>query len=112
MKKIIYFLIIMISALIFFNANNLFAQEVKTLEGDVTNVDTLASTFEIKWLMDYDDFDYMMKSFKITEDTKIYKGGEFIDIAELNIDDHVIVEYFVDPASFMQVAKSVEIQLQ
>lgn len=67
--------------------------DMKTIEGEVVLADSTQSVLTVKWLKNAGDPERREKTFLISEDTNITKGGAPIGLADVKAGNLVIIEY-------------------
>ena len=71
---------------------------IKTVSGKVNKTDWVGSTMIVRWFQPNGSYDEI--SIKINKKTSIYKGGDPLSFAAINIWDDVNVRYYDDPKDF------------
>ncbi|MBN2453767.1 MAG: hypothetical protein JXB40_05875 [Candidatus Omnitrophica bacterium] len=70
-------------------------RDIRTMSGTIDAINTFDSMITVKW-QDYDLIHFNKTTFKIPEGMKFYKETDIIDIFDLNINDPVNIEYYID----------------
>ena len=79
---------------------------IKTLEGEVTQIDTVGNTFVIRWMGWDDGIGYREAAFSVSPATKIIKGTDAISFMDVNQFDRVVINY-IDDHSTAPMATSI-----
>ena len=103
----------MIFGAVLFTAASSYCQEkedakTKTIDGNVLSVDWEKSILTVKWFSNSGELEYEETSVNVPGDIKISKGGDTVGLMDLEVGDHVIIEYYGDIESPMAKGITVE----
>ncbi len=70
------------------------AQEIKTIDGNVVSADWENSSLTVKWFHSLGELEYEEETLLVPQDVKIIKGEDTIGLMDIEVGDHVIVEYY------------------
>ncbi len=79
-------------------------QNMKSMSGNITEVDTFNSTVTVKW-QDLNLIGYNSITFTIPEGMEFYKKGEEVDIMDLNVGDPVTIAYYTDKNAVPKIVR-------
>jgi len=70
-------------------------RDIRRMAGNITDVDTFDSSLTVQW-QDLDLIHYNSTTFKVPEGMTFNKGTDTEDILDINVGDHVTIEYYID----------------
>ena len=79
-------------------------RDMRSMDGNITEVDTFNSTITVKW-QDQNLIGYNYTTFAIPEGMTFYKGSDTVDIFDLNIGDPVTIEYYIDKTGTSKIVR-------
>ena len=79
-------------------------QDMRSMSGNITEIDTFNSTITVKW-QDLNLIGYNFTTFTIPEGMTFYKRGETADITDLNIGDPVTIAYYTDKNAVPKIVR-------
>ncbi|MBU1870018.1 MAG: hypothetical protein KJ818_06060 [Candidatus Omnitrophica bacterium] len=68
-------------------------KQIKTLRGQISQIDWVASTITVRWLATEGYVSYDEVTFFVPDSTRIVKEGASVALTDLQVQDSVIVEY-------------------
>ena len=83
-------------------------QEIKMIDGNVVSADWENSSLRVKWFHSPGEAEFEEETLLVPEGLKITKGEDTIGLMDLEVGDHVIVEYYEKLE--MPTAKSIRVQ--
>lgn len=72
--------------------------EMRTLDGTITDIEWVGSALTVKWTNPQDSMD-RETTFQVRQGTKIFRGGQSIDLSDLYRGDSVMLTYNIDPTN-------------
>jgi len=82
--------------------------EIKTIDGNVVSADWENSSLAVKWFHSPGEAEFVETTLLVPENLKIIKGEDTIGLMDLEVGDHVIVEYYEKLE--MPTAKSIRVE--
>lgn len=70
-------------------------REIKTIEGQVSDIDWAGSKMVVRWL-DQQDSTYYETSMAVPDEAEMTKGADIIGFSELEVADNVTARYYED----------------
>ncbi len=105
-----FFIIMLVAVSSIFAFETIDGQDVRSLDGEIVDLDTETNQFTVRWLQDEIQVIYDQKTFKVDEKTRIEKGTDKIRIDDLNSGDNITVKYF-ERGYDLPLAVSVYVQI-
>ncbi len=112
MKEIVVFLLVLCSALSGSSQPSVFAflgdepDNVRTIDGEVTELDWVGQTLTVRWMNPSSDR-WRNTTFSITEDVPIMRGTSKLSFSDLNMGDGVNISYVLDESGEPKLKKIV-----
>ena len=68
--------------------------EIMTIDASVVSADWVNSSLRVKWFHSPGEVEYEEETLLVPQDAKIIKGEDAIGLMDIEVGDHVIVEYY------------------
>lgn len=70
------------------------APKIMTIDGNVVSADWVNSSLTVKWFHELGEVEFEEETLLVPQDAKITKGEDSIGLMDIEVGDHVIVEYY------------------